>query len=197
MLRKSRWHEYGVQTDKQDHADQGESQHAALQSSYLVSGIECPASQRDLPPILVANSLTVKAGIIKLAGCASDCPPSTLVLATFRPQFRIGRQLLQLRVLRFGLLQDGDVGVGVFPEREEGGCSEWYLVCRGQRDSRGVTRVMAWQVSESAQVTRPIPERDPGWPSHSRPGAAKVEAATRSTIPISPEKRGCGKGSEL
>jgi hypothetical protein len=27
--------------------------------------------------------------------------------------------LLQLRVLRFGLLQDGDVWVGVFPEREE------------------------------------------------------------------------------
>jgi len=29
------------------------------------------------------------------------------------------RKLLQLRVLRLGLLQDGDVGVGVFPEREE------------------------------------------------------------------------------
>src|SRR4029077_2366092 len=27
--------------------------------------------------------------------------------------------LLQLRVLRLGLLQDGNVGVGVFPEREE------------------------------------------------------------------------------
>ncbi len=27
------------------------------------------------------------------------------------------KKLLQLRVLRFGLLQDGDVGVGVFPER--------------------------------------------------------------------------------
>ena len=27
--------------------------------------------------------------------------------------------LLQFRVLGFGLLQDGDVGVGVFPEREE------------------------------------------------------------------------------
>jgi len=26
---------------------------------------------------------------------------------------------LQLRVLGFGLLQDGDVGVGVFPEGEE------------------------------------------------------------------------------
>ena len=30
-----------------------------------------------------------------------------------------GRELLQLRVLGLGLLQDGDVGVGVFPEGEE------------------------------------------------------------------------------
>ena len=29
------------------------------------------------------------------------------------------KRLLQLRVLRFGFLQDGDVGVGVFPEGEE------------------------------------------------------------------------------
>jgi hypothetical protein len=28
-------------------------------------------------------------------------------------------QLLQLRVLRLGFLQDGNVGVGVFPEGEE------------------------------------------------------------------------------
>jgi hypothetical protein len=28
-------------------------------------------------------------------------------------------QLLQLRVLGLGLLRDGDVGVGIFPEREE------------------------------------------------------------------------------
>jgi len=28
-------------------------------------------------------------------------------------------KLLQLRVLRLGLLQDGDVGVGVFPERQK------------------------------------------------------------------------------
>jgi hypothetical protein len=28
-------------------------------------------------------------------------------------------QLLQLRVLRFGFLQDRNVGVGVFPQREE------------------------------------------------------------------------------
>jgi hypothetical protein len=29
------------------------------------------------------------------------------------------QQLLQLRVLRFGFLEDGDVGIGVFPEREK------------------------------------------------------------------------------
>ena len=28
-------------------------------------------------------------------------------------------RLLQLRVLRLGFFQDGDVGVGIFPEREE------------------------------------------------------------------------------
>jgi len=32
---------------------------------------------------------------------------------------QVNLSLLQLRVLRFGLLQDGNVGVGVFPEREE------------------------------------------------------------------------------
>jgi hypothetical protein len=29
------------------------------------------------------------------------------------------QQLFQLRVLRFGFLEDGDVGIGVFPEREK------------------------------------------------------------------------------
>ena len=32
---------------------------------------------------------------------------------------RTEAKLLQLRVLRLGFLQDGDVGVGVFPEGEE------------------------------------------------------------------------------
>ena len=32
---------------------------------------------------------------------------------------RITNLLLQLRVLGLGLLQDGDVGIGVFPEIEE------------------------------------------------------------------------------
>jgi hypothetical protein len=32
---------------------------------------------------------------------------------------QVSKTLLQLRVLRFGFLQDRDVGVGVFPEGEE------------------------------------------------------------------------------
>ena|SRR5437667_12638587 len=32
---------------------------------------------------------------------------------------KAAKRLLQLRVLRLGFLQDGDVGVGIFPEREE------------------------------------------------------------------------------
>src|SRR5271156_2830611 len=48
--------------------------------------------------------------------------------ATYRPLTAEGlpkssvpgpSELLQLRVLRLGFFQDGDVGVGVFPEREE------------------------------------------------------------------------------
>ena len=34
-------------------------------------------------------------------------------------KLKLTRFSLQLRVLRLGLLQDGDVGVGVFPEGEE------------------------------------------------------------------------------
>jgi len=33
--------------------------------------------------------------------------------------WKIATLLLQLRVLGFGFLQDGDAGVGVFPERQE------------------------------------------------------------------------------
>ena len=45
-----------------------------------------------------------------------DCAPVQALLGRvfFRPFL-----LLQLRVLGLGLLQDGDVGVGVFPEGEE------------------------------------------------------------------------------
>ena len=41
----------------------------------------------------------------------------------------VSGKLLQFRVFGLGLLQDGDVGVGVFPEREE------ILIC-GLRFSR-------------------------------------------------------------
>src|SRR5215469_653172 len=43
--------------------------------------------------------------------------PSALVLATSVPP--ANHRLLQLGVFRLGLLQDGDVGVGVFPQGEE------------------------------------------------------------------------------
>jgi len=46
---------------------------------------------------------------------------------------------LHLRVLRFGFFQDGDVGVGVFPEREE------ILICRSGFDSVAVQEVGAGQ----------------------------------------------------
>jgi len=43
------------------------------------------------------------------------------------------RVLLQLRVLGFGLLQDGDVGVGIFPEGEKvfvgGECADTLGIC--------------------------------------------------------------------
>ena len=49
-------------------------------------------------------------------------PPGLLVISGFidiypalSQLWRKSRRLLQLRVLRFGFLQDGDVGVGVFP----------------------------------------------------------------------------------
>ena len=40
-------------------------------------------------------------------------------------QRELSKESLQLRVLRFGFLQDGNIGIGVFPERKEiivGGC---------------------------------------------------------------------------
>jgi hypothetical protein len=45
-------------------------------------------------------------------GAAQDCVKQGCL------QWR-ARQLLQLRVLGLGFFQDGDVGVGVFPEGEE------------------------------------------------------------------------------
>ena len=54
--------------------------------------------------------------------------------------------LLQLRVLCFGFLQDGNVGVGVFPEREE------ILVCGFHRgDVTGLMR----QCTDGSFTTTP------------------------------------------
>ena len=43
--------------------------------------------------------------------------PTTHEFANNQPE--VGGELPQPRVLGFGLLEDGDVGVGIFPEREE------------------------------------------------------------------------------
>jgi hypothetical protein len=43
---------------------------------------------------------------------------------------RIAKRLLQFRVLGFGLLQDGDVGVGIFPQDQE-------VFVGGERPSAG------------------------------------------------------------
>jgi hypothetical protein len=40
-------------------------------------------------------------------------------LGSWDPLLRVRKTLLQLRVLGFGLLQDGNVGIGVFPEGQE------------------------------------------------------------------------------
>ncbi len=66
--------------------------------------------------------------------------------------------LLQLRVLRLGFLQDGDVGVGVFPEREE-------ILVGGERpDAGGVgirplrgSRLQGIGASYSAAAALPCP----------------------------------------
>jgi hypothetical protein len=55
--------------------------------------------------------------------------------------------LLRLRVFGFGLLQDGDVGVGVFPECEK-------IFVGGQRaDAAGVSNITL-----SLYMLRPVPD---------------------------------------
>ena len=59
------------------------------------------------------------------SGCGQNIGPNMRgslagrSLGSRDPLLKVRKTLLQLRVLRLGLLQDGDVGVGVFPEREE------------------------------------------------------------------------------
>jgi hypothetical protein len=60
-----------------------------------------------------SNALTFHVGLVR-------------AFPVFRHDYRarlgkgsISMDSLQLRVLGFGLVQDGDVGVGVFPERQE------------------------------------------------------------------------------
>jgi hypothetical protein len=53
-------------------------------------------------------------------------------------------QLLQFRVLRLGLLQDGDIGVGVFPERQKILVSSTSF-CSFARQSIGATELQMCQ----------------------------------------------------
>ena len=54
-------------------------------------------------------------------------------------------QLLQLRVLRFGFLQDGDIGVGVFPQREE-------ILVSGERPDAGGIGICSLRASRLQSV---------------------------------------------
>jgi hypothetical protein len=58
--------------------------------------------------------------------------------------------LLQLRVLRFGFLQDGDVGVGVFPECEE-------IFVGGERPDAGVLRARARGLGSETTIVGSLP----------------------------------------
>src|ERR1039458_5416417 len=69
-------------------------------------------------------------------------PPTTIIAP---------EPLLQSRILRFGLLVDGDVGVGVFPEGEE------ILICGAGFIARGgvccgIERVSAGQSETAASL---------------------------------------------
>src|SRR5579864_8766762 len=67
---------------------------------------------------------------------------STYRLVCTRLKFR---QLLQLRVFRFGFLQDGDVGVSVFPQREK-------IFVSGERSDAGGVGVCALRSSRLQSV---------------------------------------------
>jgi hypothetical protein len=65
--------------------------------------------------------------------------------------------LLQLCVLSFGLLEDGDVGVGVFPEREEAFVS-------GERPNAGGVGIRALRGSRLQSVGAPHTQMFQGLP---------------------------------
>ena len=75
-----------------------------------------------------------------------------------RRVLRITNPLLQSRVLRLGLLQDGDVGVGVFPEGEGVLMNPFFQIVEelflAQKIEIGVAARAG--VSDSAQVTGKI-----------------------------------------
>ena len=93
--------------------------------STLVANGRLTRSRLGSPSVSTANSpLRRYAGLI-LTGVATE--PNFRIARNYRPELtqrpsglkRYGAQLLQPRAFRFGLLEDGDVGVGIFPEVEE------------------------------------------------------------------------------
>ena len=68
-------------------------------------------------------------GVAQVDGARAGCPGLGQAVKNAAPtgwrgelcigQARVNRPLLQLGVLRLGLFQDGNVGVGVFPEGKE------------------------------------------------------------------------------
>ena len=77
-----------------------------------------------------------------------------------------GQRLLQLRVLCFRFLQDGDVGVGVFPEREE-------IFVGGERPDASGIRIRALRSSRPARRWR-ASHRRANSPVRATPGDAVV-----------------------
>src|SRR5271154_3587608 len=79
-------------------------------SAFGKSGrlVTLPLGVSGCPPGLVHRALTRVAGVF--GQWANVTPQQAAVQSS---------PSLQLRVLGLGLLKDGDVGIGVFPEREE------------------------------------------------------------------------------
>jgi hypothetical protein len=64
---------------------------------------------------------------------------------------RLNFPLLQFRVLRLGLLQDGDVGIGVLPEGEE--------VLIGSLGLRGISRIMGYNLLPKVRNMKTMAKR--------------------------------------
>jgi hypothetical protein len=92
-----------------------------LRDPFLTSGISAIGIQR-LRQKLVIKFLGAGFRTARQVGVSLVILSGTVrLLATWlvRDTYPLRAALLQLRVLRFGSDEDGNVGIGVFPEREE------------------------------------------------------------------------------